>query len=244
MNSIKNVLHSQPRSLIVLGVTLALILIVGIGFAVVIAIVTVLDKQLYLENICFNSECVSHFLKNIDSATSTAKAAIDFGVAIATMGGIFVALLSYFNSSSNSALTNHIEHLKVFAEYFEAELDKRDRLSRSHFDILLLYGKIFSLSRIGKTTVSNDYKIFLNGVNKIINESNERCSIGTPGGFSYKEHQRRVRDHMIEVGITIYTAPRNDYFEMEKQLFSLLDRISQSFCPAGELPGIHNQRYC
>ncbi|MGE8451043.1 MAG: retron Ec48 family effector membrane protein [Pseudomonadales bacterium] len=243
MNSFKNVLHNQPRSLLVLGGTLALILIVGIGFAVVIVILTIFDKELYLQDICFNSECVGRFFGYIGSATSTAKAAIDFGVAIATMGGIFVALLSYFNSSSNAALTNHIEHLKVFTEYIEAELDKRDRLSRSHFDILFLYGKIFSLSRVGKTTVSNDYNAFLNRVNEIIDESNERCSIGTPGGFSYKEHQRRVRDHMTGVGITIYTAPRNDYFEMEKQLFSLLDRISHSFCSGGELTKIHNQRY-
>ncbi|WP_315531635.1 retron Ec48 family effector membrane protein [Delftia acidovorans] len=243
MNKIRNTLRNNPSSLIILGITLFSILIIGMGLSAIIATITIIDKQLYLNELCFSSDCARFFTKTIEPAISIAKATLDFGVAVATMGGIFVALLSYFNTSSNAALTNHIEHLKVFTEYIEAEIEKRDRLSRSHFDILLLYGKIFSLSRVGKTTVSDDYRQFLVSLNKIIAESNERCSIGTPGGFSYKEHQRRIREHMVEVGVTVYTAPRNDYFETEKQLLSLFHRLSQSFCHAGELPNICNQKY-
>lgn len=243
MNNIKATLKSQPRSLIILGFTLALVLIIGLGLAAAIAIATIYDEKLHLLSVCLNSNCVNRLAKSIEAALATAKATLDFGVAIATIGGIFVALLSYLSTASNAALTNHIEHLKVFTEYIEAELEKRDRLSRSNFDLLLLYEKIFSQSRNGKTTVSEGYKNFLIALNTIITESNERCSVGTPGGFSYKDHQRRVREHLIQVGITVYTAPRNDYFEMENQLFSLLHRISQSFCPPGVLPDVCTRKY-
>jgi len=243
MSNIRTVLRNYPRGFIILGGVLAAILMVGMGAATIVAVVTIFEKKAYLGDICFSSDCVGGFVKMIGPAISIAKATLDFGVAIATMGGILVALLSYFNSASNAALTNHIEHLRVFTSYIEAELRKRDRLSSSHFDILFLYGKIFSLSRTGKTTVSNDYLKFIDGLNDIIAESNERCCVGTPGGFSYNDHQRRVRDHMIGVGITVYMAPRNDYFEMEKQLFSLLDRVNQSFCSSGEISYICRQDY-
>lgn len=244
MSNIKAALNNHPRSILVLGVVLASVLLIGFGFAATVAIITVSDQQLHLNDLCYSSDCVSRFAKTISPAISIAKATLEVGVSIATMGGIFVALLSYFSAARNAALTNHIEHLKVFTEYIESELGKRDRLSRAHFDVLFLYGKIFSLSRIGKTTVSNEYFEFLVGLNKIITESNERCSIGTPGGFSYNEHQRRVREHMVGVGITVYMAPRNDYFEMENQLFSLLERVNQSFCPSGVLPEMCHRKYC
>jgi len=243
MNNFIAGMRNHPRSLVCLGMVLVSVLAIGLGLAIIIAIATINEKELYRHAICFNGECVKLLAAAIEPALGTAKATLDFGVAIATMGGIFVALLSYFSSASNAALTNHIEHLKVFTEYIEAELQKRDRLARSHFDTLFLYGKIFNQSRSGKTTVSDEYRSFLVELNTIINESNERCSVGTPGGFSYKDHQRRVRDHMIQIGVTVYTAPRNDYFEMENQLFSLLHRLSQSFCSSGVLPDVSPQTY-
>lgn len=236
-------LRQQPPSLVGLGFTIVAILAAGLVLSLAIAAVTIYKQQLYRGGFCLTADCVAFLAHAVSPALEVAKATLDVGVAIATIGGIFVALLSYISSASTAALTNHLEHLKVFTEYIEAELTKRDRLSRSNFDILLLYSKIFSQSRIGKTTVSEDYKEFILGLNRIIEESNERCSSGTPGGFSYNGHQRLVRDHLKPLGITVVNAPRNDYFEMESQLFSLLHRVSQSFCPAGLLPAICERKY-
>lgn len=243
MNRFADFFRSLPASLIALASTLFIVMGVGMGLAIIVATSAIKGGELYSREVCLSKECVDLLMKQIEPALGIAKATLDLGVAIATIGGIFVALLNYLSSANNAALTNHIEHLKVFIEYVEAELQKRDRLSRSNFDMLLFYGKIFGQSRAGKTTVSNDFLKFLVGLNGIIEESNERCSVGTPGGFSYNNHQKKVRDHMIGIGITIYTAPRNDYFEMEGELFSLLHRVSQSFCPPGMLPEMARRNY-
>lgn len=227
----------------ILIIVFSITLLFGLCLAVVAMISTIIELKLGSLPLCFSNTCIKNFTENTEQAFTIAKATLDVGIAIATIGGIFVALLNYFSSSANSALTNHIEHLKIFIEYVEAEIKKRDRLSAGLIDTLLLYNVIFELSRSGKTNISGKYENFINKLNEIIHESNQRCVIGTPGGFSYNDHQRRVRDHLITVGITVHTAPRNDYLEMESQLFSLLHRISQSFCTPNILPEIINREY-
>lgn len=221
----------RPNGLKVLAWLLGTIFIVGLSLAFATLAKTSFDKNFFSQDLCFSNTCVRDYISHIDQSLAIIKSTLDVGVAIATIGGIFVALLSYFNSAGNAALTNHIEHLKIFVEYIESEITKRDRLSSEHIDTLLLYNTIFSQSRSGKTSVSPEYVQFIMDLNLIIEESNQRCVVGTPGGFSYKDHQRKIRDHLAPAGITVYTAPRNDYFEMESQLFSLLHRIGQSFCP-------------
>lgn len=243
MNNLSAFFRSTPTSLISLGATLAAVLFAGFMLAIAVALSTILHGELYRAPLCFTSECTRSLLTTLDSALTIAKATIDIAVAAATIGGIFVALLSYLSASNNAALTNHIEHLKIFAEYIEAEISKRERLARTQFDTLLLYGTIFNQSRSGHTTVSEEYRLFIIRLNELIVESNDRCTTGMPGGFSYNDHQRRIRDHLAAVGITIFTAPRNDYLEMERQLFSLIQRLNQSFCPTGLLPEIVDRKY-
>lgn len=243
MNSLTRFIRQQPPSLITLGATIIATVLIGLAFAATILTSTVFENKLYELPFCFTNECIKKFVEKTDFVYTSAKATFDLGVAIATMGGIFVALLSYLSSSANDALTNHIEHLKVFSEYIEGEVKKRDRLSSSLIDTLFLYSFIFRQSRNGKTEVSIEYEKFISDLNIIINESNQRCVVGTPGGFSYKDHQRKIREHLKNIGITVNTAPRNDYFEMEDQLFSLIHRISQSFCSSSNLAPVAKRTY-
>lgn len=229
--------------MIALVAVIAVIFLCGLLLFSVVLVQTSYREQLFSKELCFAQVCVDYYLKEVGTAFSIAKSTLDVCVSVATVGGIFVALLSYFNTSGNAALTNHIEHLKVFGDYLESEIKKRDRLSSNLIDNLLLYGMIFNQSRSGKTTISGEYRDFIFDLNKIIIESNSRCATTTPSGFSYVAHQKKVRDHLAKAGVTVYLAPRNDYFEMESQLFSLLHRISQSFCAPGILPNIERSNY-
>lgn len=242
MNRVRRFFREQP-GIAFLAVVIAIVLSAGLIVSITIAGISTWREGFYVRPICLANECVKEYLAKIDQGYTILKAAIDLAVSIATIGGIFVALLSYLSTSSNAALANHIEHLKVFCEYLDAEIKKRDRLSSQNIDSLLLYGKIFSQSRSGKTTVSEDYFDFIGRLNLIIEESNQRSIVGTPGGFSYRDHQRKIKEHLAAAGIVVYIAPRNDYFEMEEQLFSLLHRVSQSFCPPGSLPNLVPRNY-
>lgn len=243
MNKIRQIFLERPLSLIILGLLLAFIFIVGLGLSVVSFFASSLDSHLFSKSFCFTQSCLSAYFSDLEQSFMIAKATFDLCVAIATIGGIFVALLSYLNTSGSAALANHIEHLKVFCEYVDGEVKKKDRLSAQLIDSLLLYGFIFNQSRNGRTSVSNDFKDLILGLNVIIMESNAICSAGASGGFDYNNHQKRVRDHLAPAGVTIYMAPRKDYFEMEQQMLSLLQRIGQSFCAPGALPQLAPRNY-
>jgi hypothetical protein len=243
MNKVRKFIKEQPASLITLGAVITAALLFGLILSFWVMIDTITEKNLNSLPWCFSSSCLEHFFNETNQVYVIIKATLDSAVAIATIGGIFVALLSYFATASNYALTNHIEHLKVFTEYLDTEIKKRDRLSPPLIDTLYFYCSIFTQSRSGKTTVSDTYEKFINELNAIIHESNQRCVAGTPGGFSYNDHQRKIRDHLASIGITVHIAPRNDYLEMEGQLFSLLHRVNQSFCTPGALPEMQKRTY-
>jgi hypothetical protein len=243
MNKVRTFFAEQPVSLLGLGVLLLLIALIGLGLSIAVLVSSSLQENLFSFQFCLQKQCVKDYLEAIDQALVIAKATFDLCVAIATVGGIFVALLSYFNSAGTAALANHIEHLKVFCEYLDSEIKKRDRISGELIDYLLLYGFIFNQSRSGKTSVSDEYKILINGLNKIIENSNAMCKKGASMGFDYRRHQEKIRDHLAPVGITLFIAPRNDYFETEGQLFSLLHRLGQSFCAPGSVPEIISRDY-
>ncbi|WP_155122389.1 retron Ec48 family effector membrane protein [Burkholderia ubonensis] len=230
-------------SIAILATIIFVELIGGVVLSVAVLVATSREMKLFAMSLCFSNKCVHSYFDDIAQSLLIFKATLDVAVAISTVGGIFVALLSYFSSASNYALANHIEHLKVFREYLEAEIRRRDRLAVEAFDSLLWYGKIFAESRNGKTQVSGEYVGFIKSLNEIICESNQRSVVGTPGGFSYRDHQRKIRDHLFEIGIVVYIAPRNDYFEMEDQLFSLIHRIGQSFCSPGSVAEITKRQY-
>lgn len=243
MSEPHSIKESKQPAMMALVLVISIIFLVGFGLSLFVLVQTSSQEQLFTQKLCFTKVCVDYYFTKVDTAFLIAKSTLEICVSVATVGGIFVALLSYFNTSGNAALTNHIEHLKVFSEYLESEVKKRDRLSSNLIDTLLLYGVIFNQSRSGKTSVSVEYLEFIVDLNKIISESNRRCASNTARGFSYVAHQKAVRDHLAKAGITVYLAPRNDYFEMESQLFSLLHRVSQSFCAPGILPHIEKIDY-
>lgn len=243
MNKLTKLIKDQPSSLKILEAVIAATITLGLTLAFVVMISTISKMGMIDLSLCFTNSCISYYIKETDQAFAIAKATFDLGVAIATIGGIFVALFSYFNTAANSALTNHIEHLKAFREYLEAEIKKRERLTLSRIDTLYLYNIIFQHSRSGRTTVSDEYSNFITKLNDIIQESNKKCQQGSLEGFRYKDHQRKVKEHLVTAGISVEYAPRNDYFEMEGQLFSLLHRLSQSFCTPGEIPSIVERQY-
>lgn len=219
------------------------IITVGFIVSIILFFIISIENEFFSRDLCFESECLESFSKIMAIPYSIAEGSVSVAVALTTIGGIYIALASYLSSISNAAFTNHIEHLKIFIDYLNSEIAKRDRLSPILFDSLLLYSTIFNQSRLGKTTVSAKFRNTIKKLNEKIEEANLRFEVGCTGGFDYKKHQRDVRDLLAEVGITLYLAPRNDYFDFEGQLFSLLNRLGQSFCPVGELPEISVRKY-
>uniref|UniRef100_E6QE24 Uncharacterized protein n=1 Tax=mine drainage metagenome TaxID=410659 RepID=E6QE24_9ZZZZ len=116
-------------------------------------------------------------------------------------------------------------------------------ISPSSVDVLSLYNCIFDKSRTGKTDISKNYIEFVEKINKEISTSNDKSSNPKVGSFRYTEHQRRIILILKDTGITMNYLPRNDFFEAEGQVFSLIERVNQSFCYTDSVPLLKKRHY-
>lgn len=219
--------HPYFKYLIILLVSIGMI---GFFIFLTVFVTIFFAGQLYLLPICFSNKCLINLYENYSSAFAVAKSTLDLIVLIATVGAIFVALLSYLSTLKSSYFTNHISHLSLFQSFFVEEVRKRDLLSISSFDPHKIYSLIYSNSRSGDMSLSETYFDFISQVNKVISSSNFNSYKATKGPFIYKDHQAEMIRTLKGIGFNLQFMPKKDFYEIESQVLSLLDSISKSFC--------------
>ncbi len=234
---------SRFSALVFLSWSLLIIATIGFSFSLLTAIGNAYDFDIINRPICFSKGCAADFIEQFMPSFVIAKGTLDFLVGIATTGGIIVALLSYITASGTAALTNHISHFSIFQNYISNEVAKRTRINPSSVDTLVWYNQIFSYSRSGRTDIAGDYIKFVEDLNSLIATSNTQAERARDGAFRYKKHQERMREHLKKVGIEIFFSPRNDFFEMEGQVLSLIERVNQSFCYSALVPRLLIRNY-
>lgn len=195
------------------------------------------------EEFCFSNECYLDFYNGFEAAFLLGASLIKFILGLATVGGILVALLSYVSTQDANALSNHLSHFSVFQNYVKSEIDRRPLVSLSSVDILKWYNFIFSESRSGVTTVSDEYVDFVKSLNKKIYYSNRQALYAENGSFRYVPHQSRIIEALSPIGINIDRAPRNHFFEAEQDMFSVIRAVNSEFCFGRWLPEITESRY-
>jgi hypothetical protein len=222
---------------------LALIALIGYASSIISFVATGYKTEIYHHSICLTNDCVQYWSTIFEYPLLIAKSTSDLLVAFATAGGIVIALMSYIASVSTSALANHISHYSIFQEYMMNEISKRDRISLTSIDILSWYNHIFSSSRTGIMTVSKEYFSYIEKLNSQIAASNDQAKRAKDGEFRYKPHQEKIKDILSETGILVEFQPRNDFYEMEGQIFSLINGINRSFCYSDAVPALVQRKY-
>ncbi|MBW4190957.1 retron Ec48 family effector membrane protein [Enterobacter bugandensis] len=224
---------------------LCLITIISLGtiLFVISFISTGMQEGFFRRDFCFHNSCILNFTKGYSQSILILQATFILLGLVASIGGIIVALLGYTNSVSVSALGNHISHFKIFQEYLSYEINKRDRLSASSFDIFKWYNIIFNKSRSGSTSISQDYCNLILKINSTISDSNTACSQAKSGSFSYVKHQNKITTLLRDFGIIQPRLPRNDYYEVEDQVFELIDNINREFCYSSSIEPLVKRLY-
>jgi hypothetical protein len=220
-------LHPYFKNLIFLLTTIAA---AGFGLSTLTLLSIFFVDKIYTLPICLSNKCFIRFYENFSSAFSIAKSTLDLMVLVATVGAIFVALLSYLSTLKSSYFTNHISHLTLFQSFFSEEIRKRDLLSISSFDPHRIYGLIYKGSRSGNMSTSEDYFEFIDSINNVISDSNFKSFKATKGPFIYKDHQAEMIRALEKIGFNLQFMPKKDFYEIETQIISLLNSVSNSFC--------------
>jgi hypothetical protein len=242
INKLTQSLKTYP-ALGILIVTLGAVAACGISVSFIIFIKTGLAEAVFSKEFCITNTCVEHALTLYSQSLLLLKETFNLLVTLATVGGIIVALLSYLNSVGATALSNHISHFSIFQSYLSNEISKRDRLSASSIDTFLWYNAIFFKSRSGLTTISPEYVSLINSINNEITKSNLQAEKIVDGSFRYRPHQERIIQSLKNIGIALTHQPRNEFYEIEDQLFSLIITVNKSFCYSDVVPLILKRKY-
>lgn len=238
---IKDVWNNYPY-LNFLAAGLILVAVLGLVVSFSIFLVTGFSGE-FSRPLCFTNGCIKKFLEIFDQSFLVLSATLSLLVGITTIGGIIVALMSYLNSSSATALSNHISHYSIFQNYIILEISKRNRIAAASVDIFVWYNLIFSNSRIGRTTISDEYCSVISALNNEILFSNEQARNANQGSFRYMPHQKRIIDSLNRLGIGLSHQPRNEFYEIEDQIFSLISSLNKSFCYSDKVPELLKRNY-
>lgn len=234
---------NRPIAVRNLMILLGAIALTGYGLSLISIGHTMWNSEMLADKFCLTNVCIKNWSDAHEYPLAIAKATSDFLVAIATAGGIVVALLSYFSSVGNAALANHISHYSTFQSYLNSEISKRNRISPASIDTFLWYNLIFPESKDGRMLVSQEYKKFLHELNDALTLSNNQVAKVTEESFRYKPHQERVQAHLRKAGIEISLQPRIEFYEIEGQVFSLIACVNKAFCCTVGVPEIISRRY-
>ncbi|MCI0913615.1 retron Ec48 family effector membrane protein [Pseudomonas putida] len=213
--------------------------VIGIALVLALAVLLIFTGKLYSQTSCFTNECFESFFKSISSAVVFGQIVVGLIALVATIGALFIALLSYLAADKTARFTNYISHLSMFQAYFLSEVNKLEHLSVSSFDIHRLYVFIFSRADEGVINPSSQYFDFLAELNSEVTRSNQMASSAQGGSFRHLEHQARLRLVFMKIGFDLQLQPKINFFEIEGDLFKLINSINVSFCRMsdGELVG-------
>lgn len=241
INNFKIAWNNYPY-LNILAAGLLFIAVIGLAFSVSVFLITGFSGE-FFRPFCLTNGCVKKFLELFDQSFLILSATLSLLVGITTVGGIIVALMSYLNSANATALSNHISHYSIFQNYIALEISKRNRIAPASVDVFVWYNLIFSNSRIGRTTISDEYCSVISILNNEILFSNQQAINAIQGSFRYMPHQKRIIDSLKDLGIELSHQPRNDFYEVEDQIFSLISSLNKSFCYSDKVPALLKRNY-
>jgi len=197
----------------------------------ILFVIFLLGKNgLYSQSFCFTFQCVDNVFVAMSSVVSLIELSLKILVASVTIFGVYHALNNYLSSIDASRSNIHLTHLNTFKNYLISEVEAHDRLKIKSFNTFKWYNIAFPLSNKGKLDIGDEYKKWIDDLNYQVKNSNNMINGTTPKGFDYNEHQTRIILVLTKVGIKLPRLPRNDFYELESEIFYLINKVNQEFC--------------
>ncbi|MBK4783585.1 MAG: hypothetical protein FT714_03640 [Pantoea sp. Pent] len=213
--------NSLKKSIIILCFAFLIALLI-------IIIITISDQKLYDRDLCFSSQCIATFSKEVEGITSLIQAFGWFLITFVTIYGVIIALRTYYAGVQNNNNTNHTTHLTMFRDFANSELAKRTSISPDKVNIYKWYSIMFPESRNGVFIASDSYIKMISEVRDVINQANSRIT-EVDKDYKYKVHQRNLILTFSTFGIVLSNGPKNTFVEVETQLFEFVDVMNNSF---------------
>jgi hypothetical protein len=198
---------------------------------------------------CLTSSCVDvvacHFKKTIELYKSLLYMVIP-------LAGLFAGLLglnTYTLTVKNSIMNNHISNFKLFCEFVDRELKKKDLINIDSIDYYILYSKIYPESRKGLFECFDIYNKNIENINNVIDASSRHYVASKKNTsvksmqFNHTRHQYDIKECFEIIGINVSTNHRNTFNEVETQVLEFIDIVSKAFVENPILTKVNERKY-
>ncbi|WP_282109142.1 retron Ec48 family effector membrane protein [Shewanella algicola] len=202
-----------------------------------------LDSGVYHAKLCLNTKCVKEFFNSFSGVIPLFSFLLNTLLAIVTIFGVTAALKNYLNTTSTARLNVHLIHLNTFKDYIHLELEMEPRISKKSVDILKWYNIAFPKSRDGSLLVGDAYISLIDKIKNEIGLSNNIFSGGNVSMFKYKEHQSRIILTLSSLGIHVSRMPKKDFFEIEAEIFNLINKVNKELCLLDSIHSLPKRYY-
>jgi hypothetical protein len=218
----------KNNSIVILAVIIAFVAICGVVFGLYSFYVTYKAEQFSEKEFCVTSKCLMAFANKTEGAIKIFEVTAWLLTIIATIGGMFVALMTYKTGIRNSNLSNHISHLNMFRDFINAEILKRKYLTPERINIYQWYVLIFPNSKYGDVKISGEYGDSISDIENIVQAANDKISEAT-GKYDYRTHQFKMIACLDKIGIKVSNGAKNEFIAIELQVFDLIDCVNMTF---------------
>ncbi|RJL53704.1 retron Ec48 family effector membrane protein [Pectobacterium carotovorum] len=216
------------NSIFVLGLVIIIVALLGIVLGGVSFYSTYQLEKFGEKELCFTSKCIIDFSKKNEGVINILQVTAWLLTIIATIGGMFVALMTYRTGIKNSNFSNHISHLNMFRDFINSEILKRKYLTPEGVNIYQWYFLIFPNSKHGDVSISSTYNDSIFNIRDIVCEANDKIAEAT-GTYDYRTHQFKIIDSLSKLGIKVSNGTKNEFIAIELQVFDLIDCVNMTF---------------
>lgn len=221
-------MKGRKNSILILGVIIAIVAICGVGFGLYSFYATYKAEHFSEKEFCVTSECLKTFATKTEGVIKIFEVTAWLLTIIATIGGMFVALMTYKTGIRNSNLSNHISHLNMFRDFINAEILKRKYLTPERINIYQWYVLIFPNSKYGDVKISGEYGSSISDIQNIVHVANDKITEAT-GKYDYRTHQFKMIASLERIGIKVSNGAKNEFIAIELQVFDLIDCVNMTF---------------
>lgn len=197
---------------------------------------------------CLTSSCVDvvaiHFKKTIELYKSLLYMVVP-------LAGLFAGILglnTYNLTVKNSIMNNHISNFKLFCEFIDRELKKKDLIDSDSIDYYILYSKLYPKSRQGLFECFRLYNDNIKNINNVIDASSRHYVASKSTSvksmeFKHTRHQYDIKEFFEIIGINVSVNHRNTFNEVETQVLEFIDIVSKAFVENPILTKVNERKY-
>ncbi|KAF7765433.1 hypothetical protein PUND_a1109 [Pseudoalteromonas undina] len=195
--------------------------------------------------ICLSLECIGSFFEKFKLAVDVFDYLIKALLTGVTIFSFYYALKNYISTTKAAKTTIHLTNLNTFKDYLISESQSMKVLNVKKIDTLKWYNLIYPDSRAGELDISDNYKMLINDINLLIEESNNYFLGESTKAtfFDYKNHQTQMIKVLRKIGIELARSPRNNLKEAEKSVFDIINKVNKEFCGKKGPSLIKKQKY-